>query len=62
LASGAASDAELEPEEDARVLSLRNSTAYVTLLEQWTPTISGIFLQLGAYQAIDFPAGQYMQV
>lgn len=53
-------EAEIDEEPDARVIPVRDFAATVRRIEDLTPTIKAIHLQLD--KAIDFQAGQYVQV
>jgi len=53
-------EAEIDEEPDARVIPVRDFAATVRRIEDLTPTIKSIHLQLD--KAIDFQAGQYVQV
>lgn len=53
-------EAEIDEEPDARVIPVRDFAATVSRIEDLTPTIKAIHLQLD--KAIDFQAGQYIQL
>jgi phenol hydroxylase P5 protein len=53
-------EAEIDEEPDARVIPVRDFAATVRRIEDLTPTIKAIHLQLD--KAIDFQAGQYVQL
>ena len=53
-------EADIDEEPDARVIPVRDFAATVSRVEDLTPTIKAIHLQLD--KAIDFQAGQYVQV
>ncbi|NWF47063.1 2Fe-2S iron-sulfur cluster binding domain-containing protein [Hydrogenophaga sp. D2P1] len=60
LQSDTTIEADIDEEPDARVIPVRDFAATVTRIEDLTPTIKAIHLQLD--KAIDFQAGQYVQV
>jgi phenol hydroxylase P5 protein len=60
LQSDVTIEADIEEEPDARVIPVRDFAATVRHIEDLTPTIKAIHLQLD--KAIDFQAGQYVQV
>lgn len=53
-------EAEIDEEPDARVIPVRDFAATVARIEDLTPTIKAIHLQLD--KPIDFQAGQYVQL
>jgi len=53
-------EADVEEDPDARIIPVRDFAATVTRAEMLTPTIRGLWLALD--KAIDFQAGQYVQV
>lgn len=53
-------EADIDEEPDARVIPVRDFAATVTRIEDLTPTIKAIHLQLD--KPIDFQAGQYVQL
>ena len=53
-------EADIDEEPDARVIPVRDFTGTVTRIEDLTPTIKAIHLQLD--HPIDFQAGQYIQL
>ncbi|WP_298430349.1 phenol 2-monooxygenase domain-containing protein [Ottowia sp.] len=53
-------EAEIDEEPDARVIPVRDFAGTVTRIEDLTPTIKAIHLQLDTL--IDFQAGQYIQL
>ncbi|MDP3884395.1 NADH:ubiquinone reductase (Na(+)-transporting) subunit F [Hydrogenophaga sp.] len=60
LQSDVTIEADIEEEPDARVIPVRDFAATVRRIEDLTPTIKAIHLQLD--KAIDFQAGQYVQL
>lgn len=60
LLSDATIEADLEDEPDAQVIAVRDFAATVTRIEQLTPTIKALHLQLDT--PIRYQAGQYVQV
>ena len=60
LQSDVTIEAEIDEEPDARVIPVRDFAATVNRIEDLTPTIKAIHLQLD--KAIDFQAGQYIQL
>ena len=60
LLSDAAIEADLEDEPDAQVIAVRDFAAKVVRIEQLTPTIKALHLQLDT--PIRYQAGQYVQV
>jgi phenol hydroxylase P5 protein len=60
LQSDVTIEADIEEGPDARVIPVRDFAATVSRIEDLTPTIKAIHLQLD--KAIDFQAGQYVQV
>ena len=53
-------EADIDEEPDARVIPVRDFAATVSRIEDLTPTIKAIHLQID--QPIDFQAGQYVQL
>ena len=62
LESDAVVEAEIETDDDARDIPVRDCHGVVTRLEQLTPTIKGIWLTLDAGNTLDFQAGQYINL
>jgi phenol hydroxylase P5 protein len=62
LQSDVVIEADIEEDVDARVIPVRDYETVVSRVEQLTPTIKGIWLKLDAGSAIDFQAGQYVNV
>jgi phenol/toluene 2-monooxygenase (NADH) P5/A5 len=60
LQSDVTIEADIEEEPDARVIPVRDFVATVTRIEDLTPTIKAIHLQID--KPIDFQAGQYIQL
>ena len=60
LQSDAVIEADIEDEPDAQVIAVRDFAAKVLRIEQLTPTIKALHLQLDA--PIQYQAGQYVQV
>ena len=60
LQSDTTIEADIEEEPDAEVIPVRDFAATVTRIEDLTPTIKAIHLQID--KAIDFQAGQYVQL
>lgn len=60
LQADATIEADIDEDPDARVIPVRDFDATVQSIVDLTPTIKGITLALG--QAIDFQAGQYVQL
>lgn len=55
-------EADIDEEPDARNIKIRDVSATVTRIEQLTPTIKGIFATLDDGDALEFQAGQYVNV
>ena len=62
LESDAVIEAEIESDEDSRNLSVRDYQGVVSRIETLTPTIKGIWIKLGDGEALDFQAGQYINL
>jgi phenol hydroxylase P5 protein len=60
LLSDATIEADIDDDPDARVIPVRDFHTTVSRIEELTPTIKAIWLKLE--QAIDFQAGQYVQL
>ena len=60
LQSDVTIEADIDEEPDARVIPVRDFTATVSRIEDLTPTIKAIHLQID--KDIDFQAGQYVQL
>ena len=60
LNSDAVIEAEVDEDADARVIPVRDFSGRVSRIENLTPTIKGIFIQLDA--PLDFQAGQYINL
>ncbi len=60
LLSDATIEADIDDDPDARIIPVRDFHTTVTRIEALTPTIRGIWLKLD--QALDFQAGQYVQL
>jgi phenol/toluene 2-monooxygenase (NADH) P5/A5 len=60
LQSDVTIEADIDEEPDARVIPVRDFAATVTRIDDLTPTIKAIHLQIDA--PIDFQAGQYVQL
>ncbi len=60
LLEDATIEADIEEEPDARAIPVKDFHTRVARIERMTPTINAIFLKLDA--AIDFQAGQYVQL
>lgn len=61
LSSDVVIEADVEEEPDARALPIGDFTATVARIEALTPTIRGLWLELGG-DGIDFQAGQYVNL
>lgn len=59
LESDVVIEVEVDEEPDARIIPVEDFSATVTAIEDLTPTIKAVHLQLD--RAIDFQAGQYVQ-
>ncbi len=55
-------EAEMEIDEDARDLPVRDYSGVVSRIEALTPTIKGIWIQLDDGETLDFQAGQYINL
>ena len=55
-------EVEMETDEDARDLPVRDFPGVVSRIENLTPTIKGIWLKLDNDEVIDFQAGQYINM
>jgi len=62
LESDVSIEAEIEIDEDARDLPVRDYHGAVSRIEELTPTIKGIWIRLDAGQVLDFQAGQYINL
>lgn len=62
LEADAVIEAEIEIDEDARDIPVRDYPGVVSRIEQLTPTIKGIWIQLDDTDGLDFQAGQYVNV
>ncbi|CAN5145815.1 phenol 2-monooxygenase domain-containing protein [soil metagenome] len=62
LESDAVIEAEIESDEDSRNLPVRDYQGVVSRIETLTPTIKGIWIKLGDGEALDFQAGQYINL
>jgi phenol/toluene 2-monooxygenase (NADH) P5/A5 len=60
LQSDATIEADIDEDPDARMIPVRDFATTVVAIEQLTPTIKGLTLQLD--RPIDFQAGQYVQL
>ena len=60
LQSDATIEADIEEDPDARIIPVRDFATTVAAIDDLTPTIKGITLQLD--EPIDFQAGQYVQL
>jgi phenol/toluene 2-monooxygenase (NADH) P5/A5 len=60
LQSDATIEADIDEDPDARIIPVRDFATTVVAIDQLTPTIKGITLTLP--EAIDFQAGQYVQL
>lgn len=54
--------AEIEEDVDARTIPIRDFDVTVSRIEDLTPTIKGVWLQLEDGEAFDFQAGQYVNL
>jgi len=55
-------EAPLDEEPDARFLPVRDYRGRVTRLEELTPTVKGVWIELDGTSLIDFQAGQYINL
>ena len=55
-------EVEIETDEDARDIPVRDYHGVVSRIENLTPTIKGIWIKLDAGEALDFQAGQYINL
>jgi phenol hydroxylase P5 protein len=55
-------EAEIDVDEDSRNLPVRDYHGVVSRIEDLTPTIKGIFIKLDDGEALDFQAGQYVNL
>jgi phenol hydroxylase P5 protein len=55
-------EVEMETDEDARDLPVRDFPGVVSRIENLTPTIKGIWLKLDNDEMLDFQAGQYINM
>lgn len=55
-------EAEIEEDPDARNLPVRDFVGTVTRIENLTPTIKGVWVQLDDEAGMDFQAGQYINL
>lgn len=62
LESDAVIEADIEIDDDARDIPVRDFHGVVSRIEDLTPTIKGIHIALDAGQALDFQAGQYINL
>lgn len=62
LASDVTIEAEIEDEPDARNLLVHDYHGKVTRITDLTPTIKGVWITLDAPQALEFQAGQYINL
>ncbi len=62
LESDAVLEAEIEVDEDARDIPVRDFHGTVSRIESLTPTILGLWIRLDGGDTIDFQAGQYINL
>jgi phenol hydroxylase P5 protein len=62
LEADAVVEAEIEVDEDARDLPVRDYAGVVSRIENLTPTIKGVWVKLDGTEAMDFQAGQYVNL
>jgi phenol/toluene 2-monooxygenase (NADH) P5/A5 len=62
LESDVSIDVEMDIEEDARDIPVRDFVTQVARIEALTPTIKGVWLRLKPGETMDFQAGQYVNV
>ncbi|RTL51601.1 MAG: 2Fe-2S iron-sulfur cluster binding domain-containing protein [Rhodocyclaceae bacterium] len=55
-------EAEIDVDEDARNLPVRDYAGTISRIEDLTPTIKGIWIKLDAGQSMEFQAGQYVNL
>lgn len=55
-------EAEIETDDDARDIPVRDYSGTVTRIEDLTPTIKGIWISLDNGETMDFQAGQYINL
>lgn len=55
-------EAEIEEEPDARNIPIRDFTGRVARIEDLTPTIKGVWIELDGGEGIHFQAGQYVNL
>ncbi len=60
LESDATVEVEMEVDEDARDIPVRDFHGIVSCIEKLTPTIKGVWIKLENDEKIDFQAGQYI--
>lgn len=62
LQSDAVIDVDIETDEDAHDLPVRDFHGVVSRLEDLTPTIKGVWIKLDDAEQLDFQAGQYINL
>lgn len=62
LESDTVIEAEIEVDEDSRNLPVRDYAGTVSRIDNLTPTIKGIWIKLDGGEALDFQAGQYVNL
>ena len=62
LQSDVVIDVEIESDDDARDLPVRDFRGVVSRLEDLTPTIKGVWIKLDDGASLDFQAGQYINL
>ena len=55
-------EAEIEEDPDAEVIPIRDFAGTVTRIEDLTPTVKGVWIELGDSAGIHFQAGQYINL
>jgi phenol hydroxylase P5 protein len=55
-------EAEIETDDDARDIPVRDYHGVVSRIEDLTPTIKGVWITLDAGETLDFQAGQYVNL
>ena len=55
-------EVEMEEDEDARNLPVQDFPGVVTRIEDLTPTIKGVWVQLDSTEGMEFQAGQYVNL
>ena len=55
-------EVEIESDEDARDLPVRDFHGVVSRIEDLTPTIKGVWIKLDDGESLDFQAGQYINL